>query len=169
MSVMRLNTMQFTIRDTVLATTGVAFVLLSEAGFSAFSRIIDLAPFELYPIVLPALCLLHIAVAVAPAEGNAQPIHENSLEYGCKWTFALFLLVSTAFISTLFRRWEFAGPMAGMANCINLVNTAISQSIAGVVAIVALRVLCARKLFVTLVSCISMLYWGLVLILHFIG
>ncbi len=166
--------MTLTIRDMILATTGVAVVWLSEARYAAVSRIVDTAPFEMYPVVLPILCLLHVAAFLVPmavfsAGRSAQPIQENGLAQACPWTFGLFLLTSLGFLSTLFRRWEFTGPMSDMANFVNLTNTAIVQSIASVIAIVAFRGWCSGKRFLLIALCISMIYWVLVLTQHFIS
>ena len=161
--------MQFTTRDIIFTTTGVAFVLLSETKYSAFSRIVDTAPFELYPVVLPVLGILHVVSAVVPIGGKSPSSRETVQANGCKWTFGLFVLAAAGFAATILRRWEFAGPMAGMANCVNFVNTATFQLVAGVVATIALRVFRARNLFLIAVACISTMYCVGVLILHFAG
>ncbi len=136
--------MQLTIRDMILTTAGVAFVLFSEARFSTFARIVDTVYFELYPIALPVLLISHAAIAMVPVGGKDKACFQAN---GCKWTLALFFFASVGFVTSLLHRWDFGGPMAGMANYINLVNTAIAQVIAGVVAILALRIFCAHIRF----------------------
>lgn len=159
--------MQFTIRDLFGVIAGVAVVLLSEKGFAVFSRTVDTAHFESYPVTVPVLAILQFAVATIPWGGKeSQP---SSYTGVCKWTFALFFMLSLGFAYALLRRWEVSGPMAGMANSINLVNTAIIQLAVALFTLVALRASGAHKLHLIAVLSLSSVYCGGVLFMHLRG
>lgn len=159
--------MQLKIRDLLALTAGIALVLLSEIGFAGFSRTVDTAHFESYPVTVPVLAISQFAVAMIPLGGKGS--RPSSSPDICKWTFALFFMLSVGFAYALLRRWEFSGPMAGMANSINLVNTAIIQLAAALFTLVALRASGAHKLHLIAVLFLSSVYCASVLFMHLRG